>query len=157
MTLVYLPDDQASSESALARSALESLQSWKATVRNIPRWAHQTRRLTALIGIVRWYEQVCDQPDYAEGPSLDGLDALTDELTEARSHDGSGRLARARWAVRVAEELVNWRASRSVPGPPAASRIADSRLELAVTGARRQWQPSGEISRGISPEFRFAS
>ncbi len=155
MTWGSVADDEASREPALARRAREALQSWWATVENIPRWAHDARRSEALEEIVRWYERVFADPACVDPAPLAGLDALTDELTEARSHDGLGRLARARWAVQVAEELVNWRASQTVASgataisptvAPAMARIADSRLELALNGARRQWQPYDELS-----------
>jgi hypothetical protein len=108
-------------------------------VLNIPRWARGEGRTRALERVVQWYERACSDTTFAEPPPLEGLDALTDELSEARSHDGLGGLAGARWAVRVCEELVHWRACRSVDVAPATARAASARLEFAYTGARRQF------------------
>jgi hypothetical protein len=77
---------------------------------------------------------------YSADPPIEGLDALIDELAEAAVPiDMHAELARARWAVRVAEELVRWRRSLVESGDGSRETAdATNRLELAIEGARRQ-------------------
>ena len=139
MALDYSTAEGAESESILEHEGAEALEAWRAEVLEIPRWAQGAGRSIALEELVRWYERICTELACADQAPLDGLDALTDELTEASSQNATERLARARWAVRVAEELAHWRACRIDGGAPARARVASSRLELALKGTRPQF------------------
>jgi hypothetical protein len=139
VVMEYSADEESSAEAKLARDAGKALQGWRPAVLNIPNGARGEGRIRALENVVRWYERACSDTAFTEPAPLEGLDALTDELTEARSHDGLGRLAGVRWAVRVCEELVHWRACRGGDVAPTTAGAASARLELALTGARRQF------------------
>jgi hypothetical protein len=126
-----------------------AIQAWRPLVAALSKWAQRSARRPPLEDLSRWYERVCSDTSFSEDPPLEGLDALTDELTESRIYDGLRHMARARWAIRACEELVHWRAVRANKDAPATVRVALSRLELALTAARRHL---GDKPAGSSPE-----
>ncbi len=66
----------------------------------------------AALDLVDWYDHVISDSTFAQGPPEEGLDVLVDTLASASlPYDAMVRLSRARWAVRVAEELVVARSS----------------------------------------------
>jgi hypothetical protein len=93
------------------------------------------RQVEALVG---WHKRVSSDAEFADPPPVGGLDALVDALTGATSDEAFRWLGLARWAVRVAEELVRVRACSVSGAPPATARVALSRLELALITAQRQ-------------------
>lgn len=133
--------------------AVELLRSWHGLVHRLPHLIDIEERRRTTWGLVAWYERVFDDDDYAVDPPIEGLDVLIDELALASvPHDVHAELAQARWAIRVAEELVKWRdclrragLGTSPTGP------ATDRLELAIEEARRHMKPISE-SDGPPPE-----
>jgi hypothetical protein len=133
-------DEYALSKGELPDEATILLRGWFPLVRILPSLILQEDRSDATWGLVVWYERVFEDAEYASGPPIEGLDALIDELAHfVVASDVHLSLARARWAIRVAEELVRWRscADRTGDDPVRVSRARD-RLELAMEGARRQ-------------------
>jgi hypothetical protein len=119
--------------------ATSLLRKWHELVSGVPDLVSTEGRRSATSVLVVWYQRVFERADYAADPPIEGLDALIDELASAsipqKTH---AELARARWAIRVAEELVKWRdclrregAASSPTGP------ATDRLELAMEEACR--------------------
>ncbi len=129
-------DDVPTSEQ-LSREATAALEGWRPTVVAIPRWTRGVNRAQPLADLVRWYERICRDPDCLDPPPIEGLDALVDELAGAPSDGAREHLGVARWAMRVAEELVHWRAKSRHGADGAPARVAKSRLELALRSARR--------------------
>jgi len=119
--------------------AARALRSWADLVRATPHLVGDDARTRALWGLVAWYERVFECDDYSVNPPIEGLDVLIDELARASvPYEVHAELARARWAVRVAEELVRWRHCLRADGPGSVpTGPATDRLELAQE-ARRQ-------------------
>ena len=135
-----IDDDESALGADLADEATILLRGWFPLVRILPSLILQEDRRDGTRGLVVWYRRVFEDAGYASGPPIEGLDALIDELAPfVVASDVHVGLARARWAIRVAEELVRWRSCSDGNGndPVRASRARD-RLELAITGARRQ-------------------
>jgi hypothetical protein len=139
-------DSQPQSEIDFVGEAARLLRDWSALVRRLPQLLSVDDRKRAVAALVRWYADVCEDDAYSVHPPIEGLDALVDELAEAavpvQIH---AELAQARWAVRVAEELVRWRSSLYESGEGTRETAdATNRLELAIEGARRQvgWNES---------------
>ncbi len=132
-------DDEPTLDGDLADEAAILLRGWFPAVRILPALITQTDRREAAWGLVVWYQRVFEDPDYAANPPIEGLDALIDELSyfvvASEVHIG---LARARWAIRVAEELVDWRKGSDDTGGGGSMNHATDRLEVAIEGARRQ-------------------
>jgi hypothetical protein len=87
---------------------------------------------------------VFEHEDYALDPPIEGLDTLIDELPSVSvPYNVHVELARGRWAIRVAEELVKWRqclrtaGTGSLPTGPETTR-----LEFSIEAARRQIEVS---------------
>jgi hypothetical protein len=120
--------------------AVSSLRTWHVLVRKLPDLISVEEREPPVRGLVAWYEHVFGYEDYAEDPPIEGIDALIDELAvPAVPYDVHAELARARWAIRVAEELVRWRLCLDSAGPGSpATALATDRLALALQEARRQ-------------------
>ena len=78
--------DESASEEALDQESRDALSAWQFAVRKLPEWAHDARRGVELEDLVRWYEQTWKDPQFIEPAPQPGLDALTDELTDPRSH-----------------------------------------------------------------------
>jgi len=122
----------AATSAAVARSALEH---WLWAVRGVPFMASSDEERTALRGLAAWYERVCIDDAYDNPAPADGLDALT-----AQEH-GPDQLPLRRsvvphWAVRVAQELTEWRRrGLAIDGDPAATVLAYAKLDLALRGA----------------------
>jgi hypothetical protein len=132
--------DRLPPEIDFAADAANLLRSWQQLVRALLELIGTDDRKCALWGIVSWYERVFECESYAAEPPIEGLDILIDELVHVNvSFEMHAELARARWAIRVAEELVKWRSClrTSGAGPPSTGPATD-RLELAIEGARRQ-------------------
>jgi hypothetical protein len=133
-------------EALLARRAVGAMWTWLPVVRGIPQWASTDERLDALCELVRWYERVCGETEYASAPPLCGLDALVDELTSAPPYEALQELGLARWALRVSEELVAWRANLAGGMEPRRMAVSAARLELALmtTNRNAEWISVGE-------------
>ncbi len=90
--------------------ATAALRSWRFLVRALPHLVGGKERRMALLALTYWYGRICRDEDCCESPPIEGLDALIDELALVSvPYNVHAELARARWAVRVAEELVSWR------------------------------------------------
>jgi len=90
--------------------ALSKLRAWHHLIWALPYLINADQREEAMRELVAWYERVVVRRDEAGDPPIVALDAMTDELTLASApHDVLVEVARARWAVRAAEELVQWR------------------------------------------------
>ena len=140
MTNRELIDSQSPSEIDVDDEAVTFLRDWFPLVRVLPQVLITDERNRAVCVLVAWYERVYEQEEYSGQPPLEGLDALVDELTHVIvPPDVHAELARARWAIGVAEELVRWRSCfrRSGEGSPPTGPATD-RLELAIEGGRRQ-------------------
>jgi hypothetical protein len=136
------------SEIDFAGEAVQLLRDWSAQVRDLPQLLSTDPRKRAAGALVRWYEEASEDEAYSADPPIEGLDALIDELAEAAvPMDTHAELAQARWAVRVAEELVRLRSSLVESGDGARETAdATNRLELAIEGARRQMGSSGGLA-----------
>jgi hypothetical protein len=128
------------SEIDFAGEAARLLRDWSALVRRLPELLSTDDRKRAVGALVSWYVDVSEDEACSADPPIEGLDALIDELAEAAvSVEIHAEIAQARWAVRVAEELVRWRSSLCESGEGTRETAdATSRLELAIEGARRQ-------------------
>ncbi len=126
------PDQQVLSELAAA-----ALDLWLPIVGVLPSIARDKGRVTDLRHLVVWYEVVGNGSGSVEPPPLEGLDALVFELMAARSANELEQLRCARWAVRVAEDLVRLRRIQDRSMSPAGSEVVISRLELSLSAARR--------------------
>lgn len=130
---------QNSSEIDVDEEASLLLGRWLPVVGAMPKLIGATQHEAAVRELVAWYERVLQGTDYCADPPIEGLDALVDELVHVSVPPSDhAELAKGRWAVRVAEELVSWRrclrndGAESVPTGPATDR-----LELAIEGARQ--------------------
>jgi hypothetical protein len=124
-------------EAEVVEEAMALLGAWRRYLIAASHWAGDTSRAQGLATLDHWYEQVYADPTWAGTAPVEGIDALADELAGAASDGARDDLAHARWAVRVAEELVHWRRVTAADRSLAPGRIAVSRLELALRGARR--------------------
>jgi hypothetical protein len=98
--------------------ALSKLHAWQHLIWALPHLIGVDLRQEAMRELVAWYERVVQNDDEAGDPPLAGLDAMTDELTAVSvPHNVLVEIARARWAIRVAEELVQWRRCLRMEGP----------------------------------------
>lgn len=132
-------NEHQSTEIDIDEEATVLLSRWLPIVGALPHLIGAKERETVLRALVAWYERVLATEDYDADPPIEGLDALVDELaTVAVAPNDHAELAKGRWAIRVAEELVAWRrclrddGAESVPTGPATDR-----LELAIVGAQR--------------------
>ncbi len=146
MTSSELTNNQPQSEIDFADEAARLLRDWSALVRRLPQLVSTDDRKRAIAALVSWYADASEDEAYSADPPIEGLDALIDELAEAAVPvDIHAELAQARWAVRVAEELVRWRSSLYESGEGTRETAdATNRLELAIEGACRQvgWNES---------------
>jgi anti-sigma B factor antagonist len=132
-------DERLTAEAELARQATLAMQAWLPFVQGIPLWARTPRHIDALDGLVAWYERVCTDVRCSSPSPVEGLDAFVDEFTDGSAYETFMRFGLARWAIRVSEELVRWRASLSDNVAPSKGRVLSSRLELALKTAIRQF------------------
>jgi len=124
----------------IAEDAADALRAWQRQVRDALIVLDTAKYSEAIRGLCAWYERVFFDGEYAEAPPRAGLDAIVDELAlAAQPYDILRALARAHWAIRVAEELSNWRQCLRSSGPESSPLgLATNRLELALDEARRQ-------------------
>lgn len=121
------------------RDASMLLCAWRPLVGRLPLLIVDGRE-DAVVALVDWYEHLSQEEGCDADPPLEGLDALIDHLASAPvDQDVWAELAKARWAVRVAEELARWRRVMSSAGPGSGPLgPATDRLEAAMEEARRQ-------------------
>jgi hypothetical protein len=144
MVTEYLNDgSRISGEIDVDRNASMLICAWRPFVGRLPLLIVGDGRKDAVMALVDWYEHVYQEEGFAAAPPLEGLDALVDHLASTPVDQGVWvELAKARWAVRVAEELASWRRVMSSSGPGPVS--ATDRLEEAMHEAGRQIQgPEG--------------
>ena len=124
----------------IAADAADALRVWLRQVREALVILDTPKYSDAIRGLVAWYERVFFDAEFVESPPVEGLDAVVDELALAAQPIGLLRgIADARWAIRVGEELVNWRQCLLSFGPGSSPLgSATNRLELALEEARRQ-------------------
>jgi hypothetical protein len=135
----------------LEAAASIELRAWHHVVRALPHLVSAEERKTPVRGLVAWYERVVECDDYSAEPPIEGLDALIDELAwVVVPLNVHAELARARWAVRVAEEVVQWRRLQADAGT-STRRCAADRLQRAIEEARNQMQQIGPGSRAARP------
>jgi hypothetical protein len=132
-------DQQQTTEIDFDEEATVLLGRWLPIVGSMPQLIGAEQYGAAVRELVAWYEHVVSAADCCADPPIQGLDALVDELVHVSvPPDDHAELAKCRWAIRVAEELVSWRrclredGAESVPSGPATDR-----LELSIVGARR--------------------
>lgn len=132
-------DGQHSTDIDIDEEACVLLSCWLPIVGALPELIGAKEHVAAIRELVTWYERVFTARDCYAAPPIHGLDALVDELAiVAVAPNDHAELAKGRWAIRVAEELVSWRrclrddSAESVP-----SATATDRLELAIAAARR--------------------
>lgn len=113
---------------------ISKLRAWQHLIRALPHLVSAEPRKETMRALMAWYERVVENNDETGDPPIEGLDALTDELTLVSvPHNVLVQVARARWAVRVAEELVQWRRCLSTEGPGSAPIAqATGRLEGTI-------------------------
>ena len=124
----------------IAADAADALRCWHFVVRAVLYLVGAKGRSLAILGLLFWYKRVLESTIFADDPAPEAIDALVDELVSASTPFQVQReLARARWAIRVAEELVHWRQVSAADGPdsPALQRATDS-LECVLEEARAQ-------------------
>ncbi len=114
--------------SALARSALDH---WKPAVRGIPFLDPSGETSAALSRLVDWYERICIDDLYNKPAPLACLDAL---IVIERSHS-SRRVVMTHWAVRVAQELVEYRRELRNDSDSAITFVNHAKLDVALQGA----------------------
>jgi len=125
-------EDEGAAEpsAAVARRALAQ---WRWAVRALTGTGASTETRAALLGLVAWYERMSADAAYGNPAPVDGLEALA---TEER---GPGRFLRrtevAHWAVRVAQELAEFRRRGVGDEDPSAAFVAHAKLDLALRGA----------------------
>jgi hypothetical protein len=139
VVLEYADRHEAPLDGDVACDASVTMQNWLPLVRAMPRWAHDDGTSAALVGLARWYERLCADLEYAAPPPLDGLDTLVEELITIPACQTLRQLGLARWAIRVGEELVQWRACLAAKSAPAKVSMARNRLDLALRSARRHF------------------
>jgi hypothetical protein len=130
---------QHSTDIDIDEEACMLLACWLPSVGALPQLISAKKHVATIRKLVTWYEHVFAARDYCADPPIQGLDALVDELAiVAVAPNDHAELAKGRWAIRVAEELVSWRrclrdeGAESVP-----SATATDRLELAIGAGRR--------------------
>ncbi len=102
--------DEGVAEIDIDAEVTAALRSWQFLVRALPHLIDGKERRLALVALLHWYGRICRDEQCAANPPIEGLDALIDELASVSvPYNVHAELARARWAVRVAEELVSWR------------------------------------------------
>ena len=118
--------------------ATSKLRAWQHLVCALPHLISTDANSETVRELVAWYERVVENDDEAVDPPIEGLDALVDELTLVSvPHNVHVELARARWAIRVAEELVQWRRCLHTEGAGSfALAQAAGRLEGATEAGR---------------------
>jgi len=104
-------------------------------VRGVPFTASSDEARIALRGLAAWYERICVDDTYDNPAPADGLDALTAQ-ERGPDHLLLRRDVVSHWAVRVAEELAEWRRrGLASDGDPAVTLLAYAKLDLALRGA----------------------
>jgi hypothetical protein len=124
----------------LAADAAAALRRWHFVVRAVPYLLSAKGRSLAILGLLFWYKRVLESTSFADDPAPEGIDALVDELASASTpFEVHRELARARWAIRVAEELVHWRRALATDGPTSlAIQRATDALERVLEEAYAQ-------------------
>jgi hypothetical protein len=131
----------------LEAAATVELRARSHVVRALPHLVGAEERKTPLLDLVAWYERVVESEQYATAPPIEGLDALVDELALVTVPlNVLAELARARWAIRVAEELVKWRCLRESDGSSAV-RFAADRLQRTIEQVRNDAAPLSSRSQ----------
>lgn len=130
---------QCTTEIDFGADAAALLRAWHDLVLRLPHLVGDETRRRAFWDLLAWYERVFERDDFDFDPPTMGLDTLIDELASATApQEIHAEMAWARWAIRVAEELVRWRhclRTAGVGSPPTGP--ATDRLELAMEEARR--------------------
>ncbi|HXW80301.1 MAG TPA: hypothetical protein VEJ84_12425 [Acidimicrobiales bacterium] len=119
--------------------ALASIQRWRRIVTPLPLTAQSEDQEKKFRGLVAWYERVCADDRYSSAAPVEGIEALLAIPLGNTMHDLFVSMARE--AIRVAEELVNYRRLMSESGhaDPRARDIARARLELSISTARERF------------------
>lgn len=120
--------------------ALAHLLVWEHVVVALPHLIRKDQADGPIRKLVAWYDRVAKDATCADDPPIEGLDLLIDELALVSVPlDVHAELARARWAIRVGEELVQWRRWLRT-GRQGCPDLADAtnRLEQVVEDARNQ-------------------
>jgi hypothetical protein len=123
--------------------ALSDLRAWHHVVRALPHLINADGGDGPIRELATWYERVVEDESCVNGPPIQGLDALVDELALVSvPFDVHAELARARWAIRVAEELVQWRRCLRTEGQESPGLAeATTRLEQLIEAAASQLTP----------------
>ena len=140
MTVENLHNDASPDEIDPEAEAVSNLRAWHHVVRALPHLISADGRDGPIRELAAWYERVVEDEKCADDPPIEGLDVLIDELALVSvPFDVHAELARARWAIRVAEELVQWRRCLRTDGQESlALAEATTRLELVIEGAASQ-------------------
>ena len=98
----------------------------------------------AVGGLIEWYDSAASDPKFAQPVPQEGIDVLVDALASASlPYDYLVGLSEARWAIRIAEELVATRARlRNEQYDPSLG----TKLELLIREARQNLEPEPGVS-----------
>ncbi|HXX90473.1 MAG TPA: hypothetical protein VEI83_09655 [Acidimicrobiales bacterium] len=113
------------------RIAMASLGRCRRSVCALPLFAPAERLLRGLNGLVAWYQRVCEDDCYANAAPSEGLRALSRMSRDPKTSDLPSVIVSTK-AVRVAEELVAYRAVMGVGGEPDSSALLGAMEELVV-------------------------
>ena len=140
MTVEDLHNDASPDEIDPEAEAVSSLRAWYHVVLALPHLTSADGRAEPMRDLVAWYVRVVEDENFADGPPIEALDAFIDELALVSvPFDVHAELARARWAIRVAEELVQWRGCLRTDGQGSSALAeATTRLEQVVEKAASQ-------------------
>ena len=140
MTIEELDNHASPNEIDPEAEALAHLLVWEHVVFALPHLITKQDSEGPIRELVGWYDRVVKNGTFVDEPPIEGLDILIDELAlVSMPFDVHAELARARWAIRVAEELVQWRTCLSTAGQGSPGLAdATNRLERVVEDARNQ-------------------
>lgn len=132
-TLELAPDRDVAVSTQTTKTAVAAMELLRHFVRSIPFIAANDHR-PPLLGLVAWYERVCVDESYTGHPPVAGMNALFDTECQ-RSAATAKRLVAAKWAIRVAEEIVNLRSTMKGHADEGALAMAQARLDGALQTA----------------------
>lgn len=140
--------DQVVGVGEVVEQANAALGRWLPLVGVAPSLAQDGSRAEDLRRLVAWFERVLVDPGSTDAPPLLGLDALVDELTTATGPDAFECFGEARWAVRVAEDLVRLRRLERHRGAPTTLGVARRSLAASLAGALTNIEGSSDPEPG---------
>ena len=143
MTIKGLHNNASHDEIDPEGDAVSNLRAWHHVVHALPHLVGADGRDGPIRELCAWYERVIQDENCVDDPPIKGLDILIDELALVSvPFDVHAELARARWAMRVAEKVVQWRRCLRTDGQESlALAEATTRLEQVIEEAASQMTP----------------